>query len=124
MRGAVYEYTAPIPWWGILVAMSERSHIMSLWGKRNGLMRQLDRLVASGRITSAEADRLREATNRDEFDAAARDISVRHAQAQLDAAVEAGEMTEEEAGMQLERLRNGEHRRTLRGHSHRKSQTM
>ena len=91
-----------------------------LWGKRNGLLEQLDRLLASGRITSAEANRLRQATNRDEFDAAARDISVRHAQAQLDAAVEAGEMTEEEARTQLEALRNGEHRRTLRGHSRRR----
>jgi hypothetical protein len=95
----------------------------SLWGKRNGLLQQLDRLLASGRITSAEAVRLREATNRDEFDAAARDISVRHAQGQLDAAVEAGEMTEEEARIQLEVLRNGEHRRTLRGHSRRRHPT-
>jgi hypothetical protein len=89
----------------------------SLWGRRHGLLKQLDRLLASGRITSAEADRLRAATNRDEFDTAARGISVRHAQAQLDAAVEAGEMTEEEARNQLEVLRNGEHRRTFRGHS-------
>ena len=96
----------------------------SLWGKRHGLLKQLDRLLASGRITSAEADRLREATNRDEFDAAARDISVRHAQAQLDAAVKAGELTVEQAGRQLEVLRNGEHRRTLRGHSRRRHQTM
>ena len=96
----------------------------SLWGKRHGLLKQLDRLLASGRITSAEADRLREATNREEFDAAAREISLRHAQTQLDAAVEANEMTEEEARNQLEVLRNGEHRRTLRGHSSRKHQTM
>ena len=94
----------------------------SLWGKRNGLLKQLDRLLASDRITSAEADRLREATNRDEFDAAAREISLRHAQAQLDATVEAGEMTEAEARTQLEALRNGEHRRTLRDHSRRRHQ--
>jgi tape measure domain-containing protein len=95
----------------------------SLWGKRHGLLRQLDRLLASGRITSAEADRLREATSRDEFDAAARDIGVRHAQAQLASAVEAGELTEEEARRQLEVLRDGEHRRTLRGHSRRRHET-
>jgi hypothetical protein len=95
----------------------------SLWGRRDRLLRQLDRLLGSGRITSAEADRLREATNRDEFDAAARDISVRHARVQLDAAVEAGEMTEEEAHKQLDVLRSGEHRRTLRGHSRRKHHT-
>jgi hypothetical protein len=95
----------------------------SLWGKRDGLLKQLDRLLASGRITSAEADRLREATNRDEFDSAARDISIRHAQTRLDAAVKAGEMTEEEAQNQLEVLRNGEHRRTLRGHSLRRHET-
>jgi hypothetical protein len=94
----------------------------SLWRKRNGLLKQLDRLLGSGRITSAEADRLREATTRDEFDAAARAISIRHAQAQLEAAVEAGEMTEEEARQQLEVLRSGQHRRTLRGHSRRRSQ--
>ena len=94
----------------------------SLWGKRNGLLKQLDRLLASGRLTTAEADRLREATNQDEFNAAARDISLRHAQAQLDAAVEAGELTKEEARIQLEALRSGEHRRTLRGHSRRRHQ--
>jgi hypothetical protein len=107
----------------MVVAISERSHMTSLWGKRNGLLKQLDRLLASGRITSAEADRLREATNRDEFDAAARDVSIRHAQAQLDAAVKVGEMTEEEARTQLEVLRSGQHRRTLRGHSRRRHQT-
>jgi hypothetical protein len=95
----------------------------SLWGKRNGLLKQLDRLLASGRITNAEANRLRQATDRNEFDTAARDISVRHALAQLDAAVKAGEMTEEEARTQLEALRNGEHHRTLRGHSGRRHLT-
>jgi hypothetical protein len=105
------------------VATSERSSMTSLWGTRDRLLRQLDRLLGSGRITSAEANRLRGATNRDEFDAAARDISVRHARVQLDAAVEAGEMTEEEAHKQLDVLRSGEHRRTLRGHSRRKHQT-
>jgi hypothetical protein len=33
-------------------------------------------------------------------------------------------MTEEDARNQLEVLRNGEHRRTLRGHSRRRHQTM
>jgi hypothetical protein len=79
-------------------------------------LNKLDRLVDSGRLTSAEADRLRAASNADEFDVVAQEISIRHARRDLDEAVSAGEMTEDEADRRLEPLQKGEHGRSLRGH--------
>jgi polyhydroxyalkanoate synthesis regulator phasin len=81
---------------------------------RERLLKQLDKMVASGRVTENEAARLRAATGSDEFDNAARDIRVRHAREHLNAAVEGGQMTEEEANAHLEGLKRGEHSRSLR----------
>ena len=83
---------------------------------RERLLKQLDKMVASGRVTETEAARLRTAAGSDEFDSASRDIRVRHARAQLNAAVEGGQMTQEEADAHLEGLKRGEHSRSLRAH--------
>jgi hypothetical protein len=84
--------------------------------RRTRLLNKLDRLVDSGRLTSAEAARLRAASNANEFEAVAQEISVRHARGELDEAVAAGEMTQDEAARRLDALQKGEHRRSLRGH--------
>jgi hypothetical protein len=83
---------------------------------RARLIKQLDKMVESGRVTETEAARLRAAGDSDEFDDAARDIRVRHAGAHLTAAVEGGDMTQEEANAHLESLKDGEHPRSLRAH--------
>ena len=95
--------------------MGDKRHT-GLWVRRTRLLNKLDRLVDSGRLTSAEAARLRAASNADEFDTVAQEISVRHARTDLDEAVAAGEMTEDEAPRRLEALQKGEHRRSRRGH--------
>lgn len=77
---------------------------------------RLDKMVASGRVTEAEAARLRAAVDTDQFDHAVRSIRVRHAAARLDAAVEGGQMTQGEAAGYLDRLNKGEHPRSLRTH--------
>ncbi len=71
-------------------------------------------MVEHGRVTEAEAARLRAATDDEGFEAGMRAIRARHAGAKLDAAVEAGQMTRGEADANLERLRNGEHPGALR----------
>lgn len=86
--------------------------------RRKRLLQQLDRKVGSGRVTEQEAGRLRAAGGPGEFDQAVRDIRVRHAGARLDAAVADGSMSLAEADDLLERLRNGEHPRSLRAHLH------
>lgn len=95
--------------------MDEEDHQLGPKG-RERLLKQLDKMVASGRVTETEAARLRAATHPDEFDNAARDIRVRHAGAHLTAAVQSGGMTQEEASAHLESLKNGEHPRSLRAH--------
>jgi len=86
------------------------------WKKRKRLVDQLDKMVESGKVTEDEAKRVRAASGPAEFDDVTRDISVRHAKARLDAAVEDGGMSQEEADGFLSRLRNGEHPRSLRAH--------
>lgn len=83
---------------------------------RGRLVERLDHMVEAGRVTEDEAGRLRAANGPAEFDDVVRAIRVRHATARLDAAVEDGEMSEEEADGLLVRLRNGEHPRSLRAH--------
>ncbi len=93
---------------------------------RERILERLDKMVASGRVTETEAARLRAAAEPDQFDEAVRGIRVRHAAARLEAAVEGGQMTQEEAAGYLERLRKGEHPRSLRTHLgklHRRSRT-
>ena len=83
------------------------------------VIEQLDRMVASGRITPEEADRLRAAAGTTEFDAVMAAIRARHAQAHTDAAVAAGTMSPEDAAAALEQVRQGDHsadlRRRIRG---------
>ncbi len=93
---------------------------------RARILERLDKMVASGRVTEAEAARLRTAADPDQFDDAVRSIRIRHAGARLEAAVESGQMTREEADGYLERLGKGEHPRSLRTHLsklHRRSHT-
>jgi polyhydroxyalkanoate synthesis regulator phasin len=82
--------------------------------RRRRLVERLDRMVASGQVSEAEAQRLRAAATPSQFEDAERHIRVRHARSSLDAAVEAGRLTKGEAERYLERLRNGEHPRSLR----------
>jgi hypothetical protein len=85
-------------------------------GRRKRVLRQLVKMTASGRLTEEEATRLRAAAGPSEFDDVVRDISVRHADARLAAAVADCSMSQEEADAFLSRLRSGEHPRSLRSH--------
>jgi polyhydroxyalkanoate synthesis regulator phasin len=80
------------------------------------VIEKLDRMVASGRITAEEADRLRVSAGTAEFDAVMGAIRARHAQAHTDAAVAAGTMSPEDAAAALERVRQGDHSADLRRH--------
>jgi hypothetical protein len=80
----------------------------------NRVFQQLDKLIASGRVTSEEAERLRATRGTPAFEAALGEIRARHASAQLEAAVADGGTTAEEAASQLQRLRDGEHPKGLR----------
>jgi hypothetical protein len=82
--------------------------------KEEGILKQLDKMVASGQVTTEEAERLREAQGKPEFEAAVLDVRLRHAGERLHSAVSAGQMGQEEADDQLERLRTGEHPKGLR----------
>jgi hypothetical protein len=82
--------------------------------RRERLLERLDRMVASGRVSKAEAQRLRAAKTPSQFEAAEREIRVRHARSRLDAAVEDGSLTREDADDYLNRLRDGGHPRSLR----------
>jgi hypothetical protein len=77
--------------------------------RRRQLLDRLDRMVSSGRLTDDEAGRLRAAEGPEEFDAAVRDVRVRHAGTAMDARIAEGAMSREEADALLERLRRGEH---------------
>jgi|HubBroStandDraft_6_1064221.scaffolds.fasta_scaffold991793_2 hypothetical protein len=83
------------------------------------VIEQLDRMVASGRITPEEADRLRATAGTTGFDSVMTTIRARHARAHTDAAVAAGVMRPEDAADALEQLREGDHspdlRRRIRG---------
>ena len=80
------------------------------------IIEQLDRMVASGRVTREEADQLRAAAGTTEFDAVMAGIRSRHAQAHTDAAVVAGTMSPEDAAAALQRVRQGDHAADLRRH--------
>ena len=72
-------------------------------------------MLETGRVTVAEAERLRGAADTEDFDQAVREIRFRHATERIDEAVEDGSITPEEAATLLERLRNGEDPRILLG---------
>lgn len=76
--------------------------------------RRLDKLVASACLTQGEADRLQAASDSAQRDEVLTGIRVRHAAARLDAVVEAGRLSREEAERILERLRAGDHSPVLR----------
>lgn len=83
-------------------------------GRHARLIKGLDQMVRRGRVTPAEAHTVRAARDPDQVDAAVVGIRVRHATAKLEAAVDKGAMTREEADNVLGRLRAGEHPRGLR----------
>jgi polyhydroxyalkanoate synthesis regulator phasin len=77
---------------------------------------QADKLVAAGRLTADEAQRLRAAPDVSRAEQVVREIRARHASERLDAAVGEGAMSRQEADDLLERVRGGEHSRALRSH--------
>jgi polyhydroxyalkanoate synthesis regulator phasin len=82
--------------------------------KEDRILQQVERMVASGRITDEEAARLRAAEGKPEFDAVVGAIRARHAGAHMEAAVAEGDMSQEEADAYVARLRRGEHPKGLR----------
>jgi len=82
--------------------------------RRQRLLQRLDQMVESGRVTDREAQRLRAAGTPSEFDETVRDIRLRHAGTRLNSAVADDTVPKEEADGLLERLRKGEHSRSLR----------
>jgi polyhydroxyalkanoate synthesis regulator phasin len=78
------------------------------------IMEQLDRMVASGRITEDEAGRLRAAERSAAFEEVVTGIRARHAQVHTDAAVAEGRMSQSEADGFVDRMRSGEHAKELR----------
>ena len=82
--------------------------------KQDRIVEQVDKMVASGRITEEEAERLRATEGTADFDAAVGEIRARHASAHMGKAIAEGEMTQEEADSYVERLRGGEHPEGLR----------
>jgi YHS domain-containing protein len=84
--------------------------------QRERIVATLDRMVASGRLTQVEADRLRNAAEPGQFDAALRSVRVRHARAKLAMATRDGSLSREDADAILDRLRKGEHSRAIRSH--------
>jgi len=83
---------------------------------KHRIVEQVDRMVASGRLTEEEAGRLRAAEGSDAFEEVVADIRARHAQAHTDAAVAEGRISQSEADGYLDRVRAGEHSKELRGH--------
>ena len=94
--------------------MDEGSETQANTRRRHRLVERVGQMVRSGRLTEAEAERLRATEGQDEFDEAVRDIRVRHAGTSLGAAVDEGRLSQDEADGLLERLRGGEHSRSLR----------
>jgi polyhydroxyalkanoate synthesis regulator phasin len=82
--------------------------------KPERIVGQLDKMVATGRITQPEAARLRATEGTPEFDAAIGAVRARHAEEQMVGAIRSGEVTQEEADAYLERLLQGEHPKGLR----------
>jgi len=84
--------------------------------QRENILRGLDKMIKKGQMTTDEADRLREATDPEEFEVAVRAVRSRHASKRLDGAVKDGSMTQADADEVLTKIRNGEHSRSLRSH--------
>jgi polyhydroxyalkanoate synthesis regulator phasin len=84
--------------------------------KQDRIIKQIDKMMKSGRITDEEATRLRATEGSAEFDQTVGEIRARHAGAHMEESVAAGQMSQEEADCYLERLRGGEHPKGLRSH--------
>jgi polyhydroxyalkanoate synthesis regulator phasin len=82
--------------------------------RQERIIKQVDRMVASGRITEEEAAHLRATEGTADFDAAVGAIRARHASAHIEEAVADGEMSPQEANEYLQRLRGGDHPKGLR----------
>ena len=84
--------------------------------QRENIARGLDKMVKKGQMTQDEADRLQDASDPEEFEVAVRALRARHADKRLAGAVKDGTMTKQEANDVLERIKTGEHSRSLRSH--------
>jgi polyhydroxyalkanoate synthesis regulator phasin len=84
--------------------------------KQDRIIKQIDKMVKSGRITEEEAARLRSTEGTPEFDQAMGDVRARHAGAHMEEAVAEGQMSQVEADGYIERLKKGEHPKGLRSH--------
>ena len=82
--------------------------------RRERIIEQIDKMVASGRITEDEAARLRATEGAAEFDSVVGAIRARHASVHMESAIAGGEMSQEEADRYLASLRKGEHPKGLR----------
>jgi hypothetical protein len=80
------------------------------------IIERLETMVASGRLTVEEAERLRATAGTPEFDATLAAVRARHAAVHTDAAVAAGTMSPEDAAASVARVRDGEHSVELRRH--------
>jgi hypothetical protein len=91
--------------------------------REDRIVEQLEKMVASGRITEDEAAHLRAAQGTSEMGTVMGEIRARHASPHLESAVRAGEMSREEADQQLGLIKTGEHPKGLRARlrQHRKT---
>jgi polyhydroxyalkanoate synthesis regulator phasin len=96
--------------------MSEESEQPMTPRQRENILRGLDKMVKKGQMTEAEAARIRESTDPEEFESAVRAVRARHASKRLDAAVQDGSMTQGEADDILVGIQKGEHSRSFRSH--------
>jgi len=72
-------------------------------------------MVAAGRLTKEEAQRMRAASTAGEREEVARAVQMRHARSRLKEAVDGGRLTPAEAEALVERLDHGEDVSILRG---------
>jgi hypothetical protein len=86
------------------------------------LPRRLDKLVATKRLTKEEADRLRSAELDGQVEDVLTSIRARHASARVDAAVDVGRLSRDEADHIVNQIRAGEHSPALRARVRRLTQ--
>ena len=77
------------------------------------VLERVEKMVAVGRIGYEDAARLRAAAASGGLDEAVGEIRRKHAKARIDEALAAGRLSEQEAGVILERLERGENPRLL-----------
>jgi polyhydroxyalkanoate synthesis regulator phasin len=82
--------------------------------RHDRIVKQLDKMVARGELTDAEASQLRITEGTPAFEHAMAAVRARHAAERMAPAVAAGEMTQQEADAYLDRIRAGEHPAGLR----------